>query len=123
MTSAAPSLDAERAADGAASLSFRRYSFGFRARGKIRWILRNVDLEVRAGRFYLLTGPSGVGKSTLIDLLAREIDPGSSRWAQRGTLVDRVQGTAAPPRRCALPARWALGRLECLRERAPRGAR
>ncbi len=34
-----------------------------------RWVLRNVSFNVRAGRTVALWGPSGTGKSTLLNLL------------------------------------------------------
>jgi len=46
-------------------------------------VLRGVDLDVGAGEFVAITGPSGGGKSTLISLLLRLYDPG-----QGGVLID-----------------------------------
>lgn len=40
---------------------------GFR-RGQ-RWIFRDLDIDLRAGEFLALVGPSGVGKSTLLSCL------------------------------------------------------
>jgi iron complex transport system ATP-binding protein len=34
-------------------------------------VLKGFDLELRAGRHYILAGPNGAGKSTILDLLAR----------------------------------------------------
>jgi len=42
-------------------------NLGFK-RGE-RWIFRNLDLELHAGEFLALVGPSGVGKSTLLSCL------------------------------------------------------
>jgi ATP-binding cassette subfamily B protein len=38
-------------------------------------VLENVSLEIPAGCFCAILGPSGVGKSTLADLLVRYLDP------------------------------------------------
>ena len=38
------------------------------------WVLRNIDLEIRAGEVVALVGPSGGGKSTLADLIPRFYD-------------------------------------------------
>ncbi len=40
-----------------------------------RWVLRDIDLEVRAGETVALVGPSGAGKSTLVSLVPRFWDP------------------------------------------------
>jgi len=42
-------------------------------------ILRDVSLEIPAGSFCAVLGPSGVGKSTLADLLVRYLDPDQGR--------------------------------------------
>jgi ATP-binding cassette subfamily B protein len=42
-------------------------------------ILKNTDLQVAGGTKIGLIGPSGVGKSTVIDLLHRHYDPGAGR--------------------------------------------
>ena len=38
-------------------------------------ILKNLDLEIGAGKHFALVGPTGVGKSTIINLLMRYWDP------------------------------------------------
>ncbi len=38
-------------------------------------LLRDITLEVRSGEVILLTGPSGAGKTTLVNLLARFFEP------------------------------------------------
>jgi subfamily B ATP-binding cassette protein MsbA len=40
-----------------------------------RIILENINLEVRLGSTVAIVGPSGVGKTTLVDLLSRFYDP------------------------------------------------
>ncbi len=42
-------------------------------------VLRGIDLTVRRGEVVALVGPSGGGKSTLVDLLPRFIDPVAGR--------------------------------------------
>jgi ATP-binding cassette subfamily B protein/subfamily B ATP-binding cassette protein MsbA len=48
---------------------------GFQYPGRRLPALRDVTLEVPAGQVVALVGPSGVGKSTLCDLIARFYDP------------------------------------------------
>jgi ATP-binding cassette, subfamily B, bacterial len=42
-------------------------------------VLENVSLEIPAGAFCAILGPSGVGKSTMADLLVRYLDPDEGR--------------------------------------------
>jgi ABC-type multidrug transport system ATPase subunit len=44
-----------------------------------RRVLRDVDLDVPAGGFLLVTGPNGSGKTTLLRLLARLAAPSAGR--------------------------------------------
>src|SRR5437867_1126591 len=48
-------------------------------------VLRDVDLEVRRGQVVAIVGPSGAGKTTLVDLLPRFYEPTSG-----GILIDGV---------------------------------
>ena len=50
---------------------------GFRYSDKSRWILKDVDLTVKAGEKLALVGPSGFGKSTLSKILAGYVKPSS----------------------------------------------
>ena len=52
------------------SIRFEEVSFRYRD----EWVLRHINLEVRAGEVVALVGPSGGGKSTLADLLPRFYD-------------------------------------------------
>lgn len=53
-----------------------------------RWVLRDVDLEVRAGERWLLTGPNGAGKTVLLKLLAGEWWPTHTGVERRLYLLD-----------------------------------
>lgn len=39
------------------------------------WLIKNLDLSVNPGECVAITGPSGIGKSTLVKLLATLLDP------------------------------------------------
>ncbi|AVR89813.1 ABC transporter ATP-binding protein [Thauera aromatica] len=54
-------------------LAFERVRF--RHHGRAQALLEDVDLVIPAGSKVALSGASGVGKSTLIDLLQRHFDP------------------------------------------------
>jgi subfamily B ATP-binding cassette protein MsbA len=43
--------------------------------GARRWVLHDIDLQVRAGETVALVGPSGAGKTTLVSLVPRFWDP------------------------------------------------
>jgi subfamily B ATP-binding cassette protein MsbA len=53
-------------------VSFRNVSFAYEAGQPV---LRNVSLDVRPGEKIAIVGPTGSGKSTLVDLIPRFYDP------------------------------------------------
>jgi heme exporter protein A len=55
-----------------------------------RHILRDVSFGVRAGEFLKLTGPNGVGKTTLIRIVCGLLPPESGSVLWRGKLVRGV---------------------------------
>ena len=57
-------------------IRFERVSFAYPGR---RPLLRDMDLEIKAGETIALTGVNGSGKSTLAYLLMRFIEPTSGR--------------------------------------------
>jgi ABC-type lipoprotein export system ATPase subunit len=59
---------------------------------------RNANLSVHAGQMVALIGPSGLGKSTLLNIL------GGIDFPSRGTVVHR--GTALPQEECAAVRRY-----------------
>ena len=54
-------------------------------------VLREVDLEVRAGETVALVGRTGSGKTTLVDLLARFHDPVSGRITLDGVDLREIE--------------------------------
>lgn len=78
---------ARGAGDGDAAVSLSRA--WFRYGRDDAWVLRNLSLDVRAGRIHALVGGNGCGKSTLLAVMA-----GTSRL-QRGSLACPVAESRA----------------------------
>ncbi|MGI5270846.1 ABC transporter ATP-binding protein [Nonomuraea sp. CA-218870] len=79
-------------ADGAASLEVKDVSYAY---GDAE-VLHDVTFDVPAGRTVALVGPTGSGKSTLVQLLARLVDPDSGQIRLDGVdLRDLPYGAVA----------------------------
>lgn len=64
--------------DSAPALRAERVWFTYRDRD---WVLRDVSLEIPAGRHTVIMGPSGTGKTTLLRVLAGIVKPHEGRVA------------------------------------------
>jgi len=85
-----PSEDAERPGETAARfaerIEYRGVSFAY---GQDAAVLRDVELEVRRGEVVAIVGPSGAGKTTLVDLLPRFYEPTSGEILFDGVPITR----------------------------------
>ncbi|MBU1871762.1 MAG: ATP-binding cassette domain-containing protein, partial [Candidatus Omnitrophica bacterium] len=57
------------------NITFERVHFAYECEN----VLRGIDLKVNVGQSLAIVGPSGVGKTTLVDLLLRFYDPQQGR--------------------------------------------
>ena len=53
-------------------------------------VLKSVDLEIEAGKFYTLLGPSGSGKTTILRLIAGFLEASSGDILFEGELINDV---------------------------------
>lgn len=65
-------------------------------------ILRNLNFELGSGEILALLGPSGVGKTTILNILAKFINPTSGSVKQNGEVFYLPQNAQLMPWRTAL---------------------
>ncbi|MGW4799436.1 ABC transporter ATP-binding protein [Nonomuraea sp. NPDC004297] len=95
---ARPAGELPAPAELSGGISLRRVSFSYP--GTTSQVLRNMDLELRAGSIVAIVGLNGTGKTTLIKLLTGLYRPGSGTIAADGIpLADMAPGQWA--NRCA----------------------
>ena len=58
--------------NGTGAVSFRNVSFGY---GPNKPVLNDVSFDVKGGQIIAVVGPTGAGKTTLVNLLSRFYDP------------------------------------------------
>ena len=85
-----PAAEGDRPGETTASfaerIEYRGVSFEYEASEAV---LRDVDLEVRRGQVVAIVGPSGAGKTTLVDLLPRFYEPTSGDILMDGVPLPR----------------------------------
>ncbi len=69
---------------------FEDVSFAYQSRSEIP-ALRDVSFRIAPGERVALVGPSGAGKTTVLQLLLRFYDPESGRIALDGVPIDRLR--------------------------------
>jgi subfamily B ATP-binding cassette protein MsbA len=70
---------------------FERVTFDYGDDTEARVVLRDIDLVVKPGEVAALVGPSGAGKTTLVNLLPRFYDPTAGRITIDGHDIRHVQ--------------------------------
>ncbi len=68
-------------------LALRNVSFGYAPE---KPVLKNLSLEIIPGSFVAIVGPSGVGKTTILNLLLRLYDPDDGEVLVDGTSLSRL---------------------------------
>jgi ATP-binding cassette, subfamily B, multidrug efflux pump len=62
-------------AKGARGLEFRNVWFSYPGAKERGWVLEDISFQVAPGSSLAIVGPTGAGKSTLVDLMVRAYDP------------------------------------------------
>ena len=70
-------------------ITYEHVSFAYPETGDGE-VLQDVDLDVRRGQVVAIVGPSGAGKTTLVDLLPRFYEPTGGRILMDGVPVTRL---------------------------------
>ena len=106
---AADSRGAKQVDEDAPRRAIRFEGVGFGYPGTDREVLRGMDLSIPVGRSLAIVGPNGVGKTTLVKLLAGLYRPTAGRIVVDDTdLVELESGRLAGPDRRHLPGLRAL---------------
>ena len=70
------------------AIAFRDVSFRYQNDGG--YVLKNVNLEIKAGAYIALVGPSGIGKSTLCSLIPRFYEVSGCEILLDGTDIKKI---------------------------------
>lgn len=73
------------------AIEFNSVSFGYPGRMAL---FKNLDLQIRAGETIAITGENGVGKTTLVYLLLRILEPDAGRILIDGEDIKTIQLTS-----------------------------
>lgn len=80
-------------ADTARAIAFEQVWFRYPAAKDRGWVLQDVSFTVPAGAALGITGPTGAGKSTIVELLVRSYDPDRGRILLDGVDIRKIELT------------------------------
>jgi subfamily B ATP-binding cassette protein MsbA len=69
-------------------VSFKDINFSYEPGGEL--VLKNINLEIKPAQIVAIVGPSGVGKTTLVNLIPRFFDPSSGHIEIDGININDV---------------------------------
>lgn len=76
--------------DGKGSIVAEGVSKVFFLEGKLSFVLENINLDIKPGEFVALLGPTGCGKTTLVNLLTGLYKPTSGRILINGFEITKM---------------------------------
>lgn len=118
-------IDADPLAEGPGEIALENIRFAYLPQDPDDHILRDVSVTIPAGQTVAIVGPTGHGKSTLVQLLTRFYDPRAGRILIDGVDVREVTQASLRRRVAVVPQDNVLFRgtiLENLRLSAPENA-
>lgn len=83
--------DAADLPDGPGAIRFEQVSFAYDPQEREQMVLLDIDLDIPAGQQLAIVGPTGHGKSTLVQLLCRFYDLQRGRILIDGADISRVR--------------------------------
>ncbi len=83
-------LGARELAEVKGGIKFNNVSFAYEQ----ETVLKDINLDVKKGQTIALVGPTGAGKSTILDLIARFYDPQQGSVAIDGMDIKRLKTTS-----------------------------
>lgn len=83
----------DRDVSGAPAVRLRGASAGYRKRQDV---LRSVDFDAHHGAIVVVAGPSGAGKTALMDVLRLNLEPFAGTAEVLGVDVSKLRGSARP---------------------------
>jgi NitT/TauT family transport system ATP-binding protein len=90
-----PAAEASPLRPAVAAVSLRNLSRGFKSESGAYTAVKDINLEVQAGRFLSLVGPSGCGKSTILNLIAGLLTPSTGAVEVFGTALHGLNKRAS----------------------------